>query len=64
MTLPTVEEQSYYGMIVENPLWKLEKYNNGYLKKLQIPVIQECKECHLYTEGKVHETCVNCGLKF
>lgn len=64
MSLPPLEEQAKYGMLVENPLWKLAQYKKGKLQALvDCPNVQECPECHLYTEGTKHEQCVNCGLK-
>ena len=62
--LPTVEEITKYGMLVENPLWKLKQYKKGKLEKMNTPVVQECPHCHLYTEGSMSPTCTNCGLKF
>lgn len=61
--LPTVEDITKYGLLVENPLWKLKQYKQGKLAPRHMPVVQECPQCHLYTEGVKHPMCSNCGTK-
>ena len=63
MYLPTVEEITKHGLLVENPLCKLKQYHQGKLKPLDAPVVQECPKCHLYTEGSRHARCTNCGTE-
>ena len=62
--LPTVEEITKYGMLFENPLWKLKQYKKGKLDKVNAPIVRECTRCHLYTEDSMSLMCTNCGLKF
>jgi hypothetical protein len=62
--LPTVKEMAQYGMLIENPLFNLKKYQQGLLERKNIPRVRECPQCHLYTEGHTSSNCSNCGHSF
>jgi hypothetical protein len=64
MCFPKLSEMASHDMLTMNPLHKLQKYRTGQLPRVKTNNVQECAQCHYYTENRLSPVCQNCNLKF